>query len=342
LGTITILSATPNCNSKQYTFTNTVTLDSAANGYLVKYNENLRLCRAVQFGGTTVTLLNVNDADVDEQGNVYFVGSFDGTAQFGTKSYAGPSLFLAKYSKDLKFCKIALISNPEVGTVNAVSVKGDDVYVTGDFTGTLVFNGKTTITSPLLQSGFFAKYSQKKLKLKFVSTFHAGISMSPSDINVDSSDNAYIVGFFEGLTATFGCVTLTGSTTYQTAFAVKAVGEKPKLRARLCCNGIQGKKIRNPFSNFEVMKVKVEKHKKLIPSLNYYATYSDPKIIRASSDTCSCAHCCKNQCGKKECAQYVGTAAGRNCILVCASKPVVQEAEAVQMLQQQQQGYGGW
>ena len=120
---------------------------------------------------------------------------------------------------------------------------------------------------------------------------------------------------FNGATATFGCVTVTGVAGYEVAFIAKAVGEKPKLSARLCCNGIYGKKIRNPFSNFDLMKVKVGKEKKLIPSLNYFAKDSAPNVLRASADTCACANCCQNQCGKRECAQYVGTAAGKNCIL---------------------------
>ena len=76
----------------------------------------------------------------------------------------------------------------------------------------------------------------------------------------------------------------------------------------------------------------------MIPSLNYFAKDSAPNVLRASADTCACANCCQNQCGKRECAQYVGTAAGKNCILVCNAKPIVQEVEAVQYQQQ----FGGW
>ena len=321
LGTITILSANPNCNSKQYSFTNTLT--TVSNGYITKYNEDLRLCRAVQFGGSSLSFLYIHDSTVDSNGNIYCAGSFTGAVQFGTKSYSSGSSgssFIAKYSKDLKFCKVALISYYSSGNIFGMEANGDDIYVTGNFTGTAVFDGCTTLTSSS-QTGFLAKYSQKKLKLKFASLFGSGAMLTANDIAVDSSSNVYIVGDFTSATATFGCITISGVAGTDVAFVAKAVGGKPKLRARLCCNGIYGKKIRNPFTNFELVKVRVEKGdgKKMIPSLDYFTTESCPRVLRASSDTCGCANCCggKGQCGKRECAEYVGTAAGKNCLLKC-------------------------
>ena len=106
---------------------------------------------------------------------------------------------------------------------------------------------------------------------------------------------------------------------------VKCIGKEPRLKARLCCNGNQGKKIRNPFSNFEFAKVKVGKgeNDKLIPGIDYFEQdEGDGKMkIRASDDACACSKCCRDvKCGEMKCTKYVGTAVGTNCLLVCSAQ----------------------
>ena len=356
-GTATFNSATYNGNNNCIKST-TLNSGTARNGYITKYNENLKLCKSTQIGSSTTANLTLNNAAIDEDGNLYLVGNFTGTMQFSSnsKEYNGNYLYLAKYNRDLKFCKATLMETVAGTIANGysnllgVSVRDGRVYVCGGFGVTLTFENGCTLTSNESQpgargAGFIAGFDSKNLKLRFSNIYYISSLVLNYDgigiiygkaIYVDSSNFLYLSAVSYGYIA-FGPLSLmnvffdclnylfNGSTdshiiTYGSL--VKCIGKEPRLKARLCCNGNQGKKIRNPFSNFEFAKVKVGKgeNDKLIPGIDYFEQdEGNGKItIRASSDTCACSKCCKDvKCGKKECAKYVGTAVGTNCLLVC-------------------------
>ena len=318
IGTITFLSASPafSCNNS-YTLVNS---GAQFNCYIAKYNQNLRVCKAISFGGTEVNILDINGVCCDGDGNIYIAGNFSGTMQFNSNNVfysSRNSIFIAKYSKNLKFCKVNIAQGSSGASVGEMKYLDGNMYITGYFDGTMTFDSKH-VFSGFFETGFFVKYSCCDLKLQFATVFMSGSNMVPMSLSMDSSGYAYIVGGFIGATATFGCITATGYSFSFVGFIAKAIASKPKLRARLCCNGIQGKRIRNPFSeNFELNKVKVKKEHKLVPAHDYFSTETDPFLLKGSNNACTCFSCNKSTNCRRECAQYVGTAVGTNCILTC-------------------------
>src|SRR5207247_10065848 len=87
---------------------------------------------------------------------------------------------------------------------------GDNVYVTGRFTGTATF-GTTNLTSSGVHEMFLAKYDSAG---NFLWARKAGGASTDYAFAVtsDGAGNAYLAGVFSG-TATFGNITLTSTGT---------------------------------------------------------------------------------------------------------------------------------
>jgi hypothetical protein len=192
-----------------------ITLASQGNFdvFIAKLDSNGDWLWAVSAGGTDYEW--EWDIALDANGNIYVIGHFKGTAQFGntTLTTQGDSdVFVAKLNTDGDW--LWAVSAGGTNEDCAVRIAVDtvqNVYITGYFWGTATF-GYTTLISHGYADVFVAKLNTDGDWLWAVS---AGGTGQPEGFNdeaygvaVDVHGNVYITGYF-WRTATFGNTTLT-------------------------------------------------------------------------------------------------------------------------------------
>ncbi|MRG90460.1 SBBP repeat-containing protein [Polyangium spumosum] len=153
------------------------------------------------------------DVAVDSQGNVYTIGHFEGSIDFGGSvgtltSAGGFDLLVAKYDPmgNVLWAKRYGNNLNQVG--NGIAVDGSgNVYVTGSFQGTLSF-GSGTHTSMGGDDLFVAKLTTEGVQV-WVKTLGNTVTQQGMDIAVDAAGAAYVTGQFSG-NITFGGQQLMG------------------------------------------------------------------------------------------------------------------------------------
>ncbi len=148
---------------------------------------------------------------LDSSNNVYITGCFDATATFGstTLSSSGSTWdpFIAKLDSNgnwLWAVKGGGTGSEEIGFDIAVD-SAANVYVTGRFQGTATFG-----TIPLTSFGSFDIFVAKlNSSGSWIWAVKAGTTAGDEgySLDLDSSGNIYVTGFFDGL-ATFGSISL--------------------------------------------------------------------------------------------------------------------------------------
>ncbi len=184
--------------------------------FLSKYDSLGNYIWAVSFGGSgTDQSLGVV---TDSIGNVYIIGYFRDTVDFDasaseailvaqndTLALGNGNTFVLKYDGMGNFQWV--FQNKGVGTFSFRSLAidlSDNLYITGDFTGTIDFDPSSNIVN-LASNGnsdlFVAKYSAAG---DYIWAFNCGGSYaeSGSGISTDIYGNTYIIGTF-GYTADF-------------------------------------------------------------------------------------------------------------------------------------------
>lgn len=147
-------------------------------------------------------------------GNVFVTGMFQDTAEMGGKYYNSSGLqdiFLAKYNGDgkLLWVKQAGGAKRDEGLAICNDALGN-VYLTGDFSGTVDFNG-TSLTSSGLSDIFIAKYTTDGL-LAWVK--RAGGSGTDYGYGIVAGDSGkiYVTGGFRNK-SNFGSIQLKSAST---------------------------------------------------------------------------------------------------------------------------------
>lgn len=120
--------------------------------------------QALSFGGSGSDGGNV--VKVDRRSNKYVAGFFSGTAKFGSrtlKSAGGMDAFLIKFRSDGSMGWIDKVGGPGDDQACAISFDGDEnVYVSGSFTGTAVFESTDGASKTVNGAGasiYLAKYN---------------------------------------------------------------------------------------------------------------------------------------------------------------------------------------
>ena len=157
----------------------------------------------------------------DGAGNVYIAGSFAGTATFGTNSLTSngsDDIFIAKLDSTGNYLWARKAGSVNGDYANSVTVdKAGNVYVTGDFNGSVTF-GTTILNSSNGYSAFIVKLDSAG---NFLWATKPGGYSSGRSIAVDGVGNACVAGYFSGV-ATFGATTLTnGGVGSMEAFVAK-------------------------------------------------------------------------------------------------------------------------
>ena len=177
------------------------------NGLIYKYSPNGELLWYRQFGGSEHDY--GTSISVDNVGNVYVTGQFQGTADFGSFnliSTGGMDIFIAKIDSDGNWLWVKHTGSNSDDYGRSISVDNvGNVYVTGSFAGTASF-GITTLSSSGSNDIFIAKMDSEGNWL-----WAEGAGGSSTDvgysISVDNDGDVYVTGYFEG-TADFGNISL--------------------------------------------------------------------------------------------------------------------------------------
>jgi len=181
--------------------------------FLAQYDSTGTLQWAKRAGGTGLD--RGAGIAVDDLGNSYVTGWFNGTATFGLGeanqtalvSAGSDDIFIAQYDSTglLQWAGRAGSTGQDQGVGIAVDGGGNS-YLTGYFNGAAVFGpgqaSQTTLVSAGDRDPFVAQYDSSGL-LQWVKRAGGTGADRSFSITVDESGNVYVSGLFQG-TATFG------------------------------------------------------------------------------------------------------------------------------------------
>jgi hypothetical protein len=182
--------------------------------FLAKYDKNGNYLWSVLLNNTSFygeKLLN--DIELDQYGNAYITGSFEGSVDFDPDSTStfivngsSNSIYVSKYSPSGDFMDMHFFYSPgayDSHPVDMVVDKTGSVYVTGELMNTVFrVNGFILYNSgPLLQSKGLGDIFLIKLNPNLDPVWYYGIgttdSERPTALAIDDSANIYLTGFFE-------------------------------------------------------------------------------------------------------------------------------------------------
>jgi hypothetical protein len=196
-------------------------VNGTADAWLVKYSATGTPLWAKQIGGTGTDF--GYGVAVDGSGNAILVGRMSGTVNLGggsLTSAGGYDVFLAKYAAaDGQYLWGKRFGGTGDDYGDAVAVDANaDVYVTGNFPGTVNFGGGA-VTSFGSTDGFVAKYAGTDGHYVWAKPFGGTGGDAGSGVGVDGQGNVTVTGYFSGV-VNFGtgAVTSAGATD---GFAVK-------------------------------------------------------------------------------------------------------------------------
>jgi hypothetical protein len=161
----------------------------------------------LRFGGGTVHDHGRAIA-VDDDGNIYVAGFFEGTATFQGVSVATAGNrdgFLLKYDPNGSLLWLRRMGGTDLDEIRGIAVSGTDVYVVGVFNGTVNFNNPSSFGSNTLVSAggsdiFLAKYTTNGAFLW--ARRAGGTSADAANAVATDGTNVYLTGSFNG-TANF-------------------------------------------------------------------------------------------------------------------------------------------
>lgn len=149
---------------------------------------------------------------VDRNGDSYFAGYFSDTLQvdnFTFRSAGTSDGFVAKVSPTGSWQWAVVVGSSQIDEIHGIGMDGaGDVYVTGEFMGTVAFD-TVSVSSSGSTDVFVAKISQAG-NWQWAAQAGGAASDRGSAITVDSSGNSYLTGAIGG-SARFGTTNLPGS-----------------------------------------------------------------------------------------------------------------------------------
>jgi hypothetical protein len=183
--------------------TATITSTGGDDIFIAKYNSSgvLQFVQKAGGGGYDYG----SSIALDNSGNIYITGAFNGTSTFGNYSITsagGNDIFIAKCNSTGVFQWVQKIGGTESDTGTSLAVDGlGNVYFTGYFQGTINI-GTTSITTAGSIDFLVSKYNTLGY---FEWTKHN--NGQGTGITLDATGNVYVTGNFTGTTS-FGGTTL--------------------------------------------------------------------------------------------------------------------------------------
>ena len=192
--------------------------------FVAKYNTSGTAQWATSIGGGTFSIDAGYGIATDSGGNVYVTGQYQYIANFGSgvslTSAGSSDVFVAKYdtSGTAQWATSIGGTSSDYGQGIATD-SGGNVYVTGQYSGTVTFASGTTLTSAGSSDAFVAKYNTNG-----TAQWATSIGGTSSDygygIATDGAGNVYVTGNYQG-TATFAPGTTLTSAGSSDAFVAK-------------------------------------------------------------------------------------------------------------------------
>lgn len=216
---------TGNYSSSMITFGGTTLLNNGYyDVYVVKYSPSGTVVWARNFGGSDDD--KAGGIATDANGNVYFTGSFSGTAVFGNTTLISngyKDIYLAKLNSSGQVVWATSVGGAEMdGGGNLCVDKIGNTYLTGDFGSSSITFGTTTLlnSSNANPNFYVAKFDPTGIALwaKGVST---GTLCTGSGIGVDKNGNVFVSGSFSSPIITFGAISLANNSNGLEAFLIK-------------------------------------------------------------------------------------------------------------------------
>jgi hypothetical protein len=179
-----------------------LTSAGGVDAFVCKLNTSGNLVWAIQIGGTGADTAQY--VTVDALGNVYVTGSFSGTVDFdpgpGTASLsaqAGTDAFVAKYDVAGNYVWAVSFAESDNSTGKAVGVDvNGNVYVTGNFSGTISFTTGDSYTSLGGNDVFICKLNATG-SLEWGDRIGGNSLDNAMGIVADASGNVFACGNFE-------------------------------------------------------------------------------------------------------------------------------------------------
>ncbi len=206
-----------------YTLTNSGTYD---NLYLVKYNSAGTVIWAQGGGGHNVII--PNGIVVDNNGNSFITGYFNGSITFGstTLNSTGGSkydIFILKYSASGNVVWVKKEGGTNHDYVNSIGIDANgNSYVVGSFISDSITFGTTTLHNNSLSGWsdiFIVKYDTAGNAL-WAHSAGDNIDDAANGVSTDKNGSSYVIGNYSGYDIAFGTDTLHNSGT-QNIFVVK-------------------------------------------------------------------------------------------------------------------------
>ena len=170
------------------------------------HGQNPTMAWATSFGGNSNDL--TKGQAIDQQGNIYTVGSFTGTADFdpdtsvSIKSSNGNSdIYIQKLSSSGQLLWVKTIGGNGVDVAEAITVDArDNIIITGIFSATVDFDPDTAsfnVTSAGSYDVFILKLNTNG-EFVWCKSIRGAKTDQSSQIISDGNGNAYISGWFSG------------------------------------------------------------------------------------------------------------------------------------------------
>ncbi len=141
------------------------------------------------------------DLACDATGNIYVTGQFTDTITFDQahNNSLYNAVFLIKYNSNGQEQWFRKIGGGTMNIANGIVIDaGSNIYLTGDFTGNLIFFGtpNTTLTNAYSNKIFISKYDSGG-NLQWAKADGSSNDLSSKNITLDAFGNTYIVGNFK-------------------------------------------------------------------------------------------------------------------------------------------------
>jgi hypothetical protein len=192
----------PNADTPENNFTSNL---SSRDIFIAKYDSNGNYLKGASFGGSGRD--EAMGIRIGSDNSVYLLGSFIGQINLDTMdpknkktlifSNGGRDSFLAKYDKDFKYVwnkRWGGVNDDEPAASGLEIDKSDNLYVVGNFAGSISMGGKT-LSSMGLSNILFGKYDKDGTAI-FAKAFGSKFAKA-NEIKLDSLGNIYIAGLFK-------------------------------------------------------------------------------------------------------------------------------------------------
>jgi hypothetical protein len=156
---------------------------------------------------------------IDSESNVYYTGTFEGTADFGDDQFTSSGkkdLFIAKTDSSGNFIWVIKASGvSDIIPKQIIADDNDNIYITGNYTGSADF-GDENINSEGAQDAFLAKYDTDGNCIWVVSAGSRNADYG-HNMATDNEGNIVLIGIFQK-TIDFGNSISLTATAFQETF----------------------------------------------------------------------------------------------------------------------------